>query len=107
MDEGEYALILGCSRNYVNAMVNHRVPGTSNLLEKALRHAKLDWDDVLDLPPGTPLPEDEAALNAMKKAIARGGEDRQYVLDQAHVLELRVKRLRAKRRVRRPAQSAA
>lgn len=112
-------VVLGFSRGHLNAVITGREPGTPLILERAIRYAGLDWDDVLMLPPDpSDYTSDEAAENARalqtaKDAIVRGGQDREHVIEQMGLLDERVRKRREKqkgprpRRSRKQAQSAA
>ena len=77
--QDDYASILGCRREHLNAIIAGREPGTPLMLERAIVHAGLDWDAS----------ENEQALRMMRNALAIGGQDRLHVLEQAGVLQQR------------------
>lgn len=90
-DQGEYASILRCTRNHLNAVIQGREDGSPDMLERALKHAGLAWNDCLYLPPDPETEtENEKLLRLAKIALATKGYDRDHVVDQLAILRDRI-----------------
>jgi hypothetical protein len=91
----QYATILGVERPYLNGVMNGRpgYKGSPELVDRALKHAGLDWKDVLHPPiHDATLDEDKKALLYLEGAILRGGEDREDVVDLVDWIQRRERR---------------
>lgn len=93
LGHNEFADAIGFSRAHVSHVMAGTQKGSVKMLEAALALAKIAIEDCVVLPfNGKTETEDKAAVEVMRRAVGRGGEDRLRVLEQAEILRKRMAR---------------
>lgn len=91
LTQKEYAAILGVEREHLNGVMNNRpgFKGSAELIDRALKHARIEWRAVLH-PPIDEKTADEigATMGEIELALMSGGVDREIVLNAVQVLRI-------------------